>query len=154
MLLDIGAGIGELAEKIPPEKYQGIPKGHRDGKARHEKIGISHKRLHHAQAIAKHPEIVEKVKAQARENEDIPTRTAVISEIKYQKEKERQKEGDKNRKDSRSLIAIEQVQYINALDRCITILPQKPTYKRGASPGAWQTQYNLKSQSTLRSPLR
>ena len=42
--------------------------------------------MQQSQTIAQHPEIVKKVKEQARENEDIPTKTAVLSEIKYQKQ--------------------------------------------------------------------
>ena len=47
--------------------------------------------------IAKHPEFVEKIKKKAREKEDIPTKTAVLSEIKYQKEKKRRKKSRKQK---------------------------------------------------------
>ena len=42
---------------------------------------MSEQRMQQSQQIAKHPEIVERVKAKAKEADDIPTRTAVISEI-------------------------------------------------------------------------
>jgi len=119
MLLDIEARIGELLPSAEEAIKTPVTRP----------TGIGHHRAIQARAIKNHPEIVEKVKAQARENEDIPTRTAVVNEIRYQKEKERQKEADKDREDSKDLIAIEQVQYINSLDRCIIVLPQKPPTK-------------------------
>ena len=80
MLLDIEARIGEL---LPEATKTHIPR--RDmAKGPAEKSlpeGIDYRRAYKARTIAKHPEIVEKVKAKARENEDIPTKTAVISEI-------------------------------------------------------------------------
>ena len=76
--------------------------------------------------MAKHPEIVERIKAKARETEDIPTRTAVVSEIRYENEKKRRVEAEKNRVEIKAVVAIEQVQYLNALDRCLSALPQKP----------------------------
>lgn len=88
MLLDIETRIGELAEK--EERAKPKPTGYigtgslPSGKPpKHERLGMTEKRISQSQAIAKHPEIVEKVKAQARENEDIPTRTAVVNEIRY-----------------------------------------------------------------------
>jgi len=91
-----------------------------------ERLGIPERRMHQAQTIAKHPEVVERVKAKARENEDIPTKTAVLSEVKYENEKKRRKEAEGKRKESKALVPVEQLQYLNALDRCISILPQKP----------------------------
>ena len=130
MLLDIEARIGEL---LPSEHdAQATMKGQpaftskeRAG-AVWKKMGIPQKRATDARNISKHPDIVEKIKAQARENEDIPTRTAVVNEIRYQKEKKRQEEVKQKKIDTKAIASIEQVQYINALDRCLTILPQKP----------------------------
>ena len=53
-----------------------------------------------AEKVAAHPEIVERIKKKAKENEDIPTKTAVISEINYEREKKRRKEagGPKKRR--------------------------------------------------------
>jgi hypothetical protein len=129
MLLDIEVRIGELAyneERVKP-KHVGQSRVLPSGQPRKpERLGIPVKRMHQSQTIAKHPDIVEKVKAKARENEDIPTRTAVISEINYQKEKQRRIEAEKNKPEIKAVVSIEQVEYINALDRCISILPQKP----------------------------
>jgi hypothetical protein len=88
MLLNIEARIGELAQSIPQERNQGIPKGQPVGKPlKHEKIGVSEKRMHDSQTIHRNPAAVASVIKQARENEDIPTKTAVLNEIRYQREK-------------------------------------------------------------------
>lgn len=134
MLLDIEIRIGELAEKeiratTPLRRDErGRVAGHdSSGKPpKHERLGMSEPRMRQSQAIAKHPEIVEKVKAQARENEDIPTRTAVVNEIRYQKEKERHLEAKTTIKTWRTKIAIEEEIYITALERCVSALPTKP----------------------------
>ena len=74
MLLDIEARIGEMLpsnEEIArqrSEQYKGRPLTKQKGlKQRPE--GLTVLRAHQARAISKHPEIVERVKAQARENE-------------------------------------------------------------------------------------
>ena len=77
MLLDIETRIGEIIETtpVPPPKVtdrsaKGRIKASSRGTKRPE--GVSKHRAYQAQAIAKHPEIVKKVKARAKENEDIP----------------------------------------------------------------------------------
>ena len=122
LLLDIEKRVGELAYKEPRVP----PKGGKKEPRKPERLGLKRKRMESAQAIAGHPDVVEKVKKQARANEDIPTKTAVLSEIKYEKEKERRKTAEGKKQEIKAIISIEQVQYINALDRCIHILPQKP----------------------------
>jgi len=97
LLLTIEGRIGALALKEP--KAKGTPVKSKQGgftgtkpsgkEPKHKRLGIDRHRMDQSQQIAKHPEIVEKVKARAKENEDIPTKTAVLSEIKYQKAKER-----------------------------------------------------------------
>ncbi len=121
MLLDIEARIGELLPS--PEEAIKTPVT--------RPTGITHHRAIQARAISKHPEIVEKVKAQAKENEDIPTKTAVLNAINYEKEKKRRIEAESKKEDSKGIILIEQAEYINALDRCISILPTKPPAKWG-----------------------
>lgn len=135
MLLDIEDRIGELAEKEEKAKSSiaaRLPNGRAavtkpSGKPpKHERLGMSEKRMQQAQTIHKHPEIKERVKAQAKANEDIPTKTAVLNEIRYQKEKERKERAEEKKQEVRAIIDIEQTQYLNALDRCISILPQEP----------------------------
>jgi hypothetical protein len=124
MLLDIETRIGELLPSPEEARKTQSPSSPKERRKRPD--GMTDKRARASRDIAYHPEVVEKVKAQARENEDIPTRTAVINQIRYEKEKKRVNEASKKRTESKSLIAIEQVQYINALDQVIRILPQQP----------------------------
>lgn len=73
MLLDIETRIGELAlREERTEPIHGRPGGgtHRAKEPlKHERFGLPQKRMKQSQAISRHPEIVQRVKAQARENE-------------------------------------------------------------------------------------
>lgn len=130
MLLDIEARIGELAEKETPTRPIGRDGGRfkypADTPLKHERLGMPEKKMRNAQTIYKNPEVVERVKAQAKKNDDIPTKTAVIAEVRYQNEKKRREVAEGKRQKSRTTIAVEQLQYISALDKCIHYLPQKP----------------------------
>jgi len=66
MLLDIEGRIGELLEKKTPGLKTSLPGG---GRQKADYDEIDHRRAGRAIEISKHPEIVERVKAQARENE-------------------------------------------------------------------------------------
>lgn len=136
LLLDIESRIGEicLKEKDAEPKYKsnGYKKiiNRPSGRApKHERLGLPEKRMTHAQTIAKNPKIVAEVKAKAIENEDIPSKAAVINEVRYRKEKKRRKEAEGKREEIKAIVAIEQVQYVSKLDRIISILPQKPPEK-------------------------
>ena len=61
MLLDIEGRIGEL---LPPRE-EALKTASTNGKREKRLEGITMKRAVHARAISRHPEIVEKVKAQA-----------------------------------------------------------------------------------------
>lgn len=133
LLLDIEARIGEIAEREVRSATKPIKNGspfvgsEPSGTApKHERLGMPKKKMKQAQQIHKNPEVVERVKAMARENEDIPTKTAVLAEIRYQNEKKRREEAEGTKRRSRTIIAVEQLQYISALDKCIYYLPQKP----------------------------
>lgn len=130
MLLDIETRIGELAKeegRVPVSTSKDTGRFEKSGKAKKaERLGIERNRFQNAQKIAANPKIVEKVKAQAKANEDIPTKTAVLAEIRYQKEKKRREEAEGKKGGNRAIVAIDQANYINALDRCIGILPTKP----------------------------
>jgi hypothetical protein len=135
MLLDIEARIGELAEqeervapivvRDPTGKHQAgsVPSGQ---PLKHERLGLTATGMRHAQTIHRNPIIVAKIKAQARENEDIPTKTAVLNAIHYEREKERQAAAAPVREAMRRAYPEDQALYISALDQCIHILPQKP----------------------------
>ena len=96
LLLDIESRIGEIALK--EKKVESAPRQTKSGKfagsiptgkpPKHERLGMNKVRMEASQKISQHPEIVEKIKAKARENEDIPTKTAVLTEIKYEKKLE------------------------------------------------------------------
>ena len=94
ILLRAEAKIGELSKSIPQEQaggyIGGVKKMSDDGKYKHEKLGLKNKiHLANAQAINNHPNVVDKVIKQAKENDDIPTKTAVINQIRYEKAEKR-----------------------------------------------------------------
>ncbi|HOD36810.1 MAG TPA: hypothetical protein PLR20_05770 [Syntrophales bacterium] len=123
LLLDIEGRIGELLPSRDKAMTgrKGVPKG-TPSKVLPE--GIDHKRAHQARAISENPAVVEKIKAQARENEDIPTKTAVINAINYEKEKQR-KEQSKSKASSIE-DSLEAQIYIETLERVLLILPKEP----------------------------
>ena len=52
-----------------------------------ERLGFSQDQAERFETLASHPDLVEQVKAEARENDDLPTRTAVLNLAKYREEK-------------------------------------------------------------------
>lgn len=82
-LLDAETKIGDLLGDLPcPAGRKGIEKG---GVEKILPPGISHKQSHFFQQLAQNKDIVEKVKAEARENDDLATRTEVMRQIKETK---------------------------------------------------------------------
>jgi len=85
MLLTIEARIGELlpnaeeAQRLGGQK-PGTPKG--GGGTKVLPPDLSRKRAQAARTIACHPEAVAQVIQEAEENEDIPTKTAVLNKVK------------------------------------------------------------------------
>jgi len=118
MLLDIEARIGELAAKeerakpVPLKGRGALPSG---AAPKHDRLGLTRKRMSQAEAIAKHPKIVEQVKAEARENEEIPRKTAVLKEIVYHEEKKRKKAADAKQKEDRLTYTADQLKYLSML---------------------------------------
>jgi len=95
-LLAIEGKIGELADKEPQVR----PLGKAEGKGgalpsgkppKHERLKMSKNQMQRAEQIFKHPQEVEEVIKEAEENEDIPTKTAVLNKIAYKREKARKK---------------------------------------------------------------
>ena len=78
-----------------------------------------------AEAIHRNPAAVRAVIAEARENEDIPTKTAVLNKIRYEKEKERAEKA-KDHTPPKFVLNLEQEKYINALYGIIDLLPSSP----------------------------
>ena len=96
-LIDVRAKIGEMMKDIPKashdrgNQYTG-GKDSTVGNSQSAKIntiesaGFTKSQAQRYQTLAKHPEIVEKAKQQARENHDVVTQTAVLNAIKENKQ--------------------------------------------------------------------
>ena len=94
-LLDAEVRLGELFKQMP--KIQGARTDiqHRCTAATKletkeqaaERLGFERTQVHRFETLAAHPDLVEQVKAEARENDDLPTRTAVLNLAKYREEK-------------------------------------------------------------------
>ena len=85
-LLDAEARIGDLLSETE----------HRGGSATAGTShplpkGINKKQSHIFQTLADHPEVIEQVKAEAKENDDLPTRTEVLRIIKENEREEHKK---------------------------------------------------------------
>ena len=129
MLLDIETRIGELL----PDPKEALKMGGKRGRAiqlgeRPKEVhgGLSIRRACQARSIKNHPETVEKVKAQARENEDIPTRTAVLNAIHYEQQKKIQEKIETGKAESKAIMSMEESLYLMALETVITKLPKQP----------------------------
>lgn len=96
-LLDAEVKLGEMTKQIPKatkgNQYTG--KMVTDTTVANQKpkrevirdLGFTPKQVERFETLADNQDLVEKVKAQARENDDIPTRTQVLSMAKYRKQK-------------------------------------------------------------------
>jgi hypothetical protein len=95
MLLNIEARIGELAREA--ERTEPVHEGHHggshvaEGPLKHERLGLAHRRMKDAEAIHRNPAAVAAVIAEAKKNEDIPTKTAVLNKIKTDRAEEQLK---------------------------------------------------------------
>jgi hypothetical protein len=118
-LLMIETRIGQLlptAEKAQKTSLSG------GGKAKRQE-GISLQQAHRARAIAAHPKEVEEVIKEAEENEDIPTKTAVLNKIAYKRELERVK-GEREK--SQLEMAADAFLYYSKLEQALALIPTKP----------------------------
>lgn len=101
-LLDAEVRIGELTKVLPksvggrPEKT--IPTGEDSlKKTSHEKpkleviksLGFNRQQVERFETLANNPDVVEQVKAEARENDDLPTRSRVLQLVKEKKKAEK-----------------------------------------------------------------
>jgi hypothetical protein len=84
-LLWAEAKLGELLKEIEPK---------RDKQSSTQRTslsslpnGITHKQSHFAQTLADHKDVIEEVIQEAKDNEDIPTRTQVLQKIEIKKRK-------------------------------------------------------------------
>lgn len=96
-VLDAEVRIGELMREVPKatkgNQYTGkmvVDNGvHNQTKTEViEKAGFTPKQVQRFETLAAHPEVVEQVKAEARESEEVVTRSAVLGRIKNEQRKE------------------------------------------------------------------
>lgn len=85
-LLDAEVKIGELFSKLPKDNpNKRINSAVISSKAEAtKKLGFSPIQVSRFQQLSEHPEIVEQVKAEAKENDDLPTRTEVLNRIRVE----------------------------------------------------------------------
>ena len=125
------AKLGELLAAMPkkPTRTESSPKGTFGGRAPSLPEGITKSESHKAQTIAENPDVVQAVIAKAKDENRIPTPNEVYKEVSYNREKRRAEEAKAKSKEIKAVIAIDQVLYISALDRCLLSLPTKPPSK-------------------------
>jgi hypothetical protein len=82
MLLEIEARIGELLPAVSISEHRDMDTG-RAKKTLPDEIGF--RQAHTARTIARNPEIVREIIKEAKENEDIPTKTAVLNRVKLER---------------------------------------------------------------------
>ena len=95
-VLDAEVRIGELMAKVP--KKQGFASAICDSgvanvetkQAVIERAGFTPKQVQRFETLAKHPEIVAQAKAEARENDDIVSRSLVLNMVKEKQRAERE----------------------------------------------------------------
>lgn len=129
MLLNIEDKIGELLSKVVVRG--GNHEMGRHGTTKTLPEGIDKDQSSRAQSIHRNPEAVAAIIKEARENDDIPTKTAVLNKIRADKEKERADEYKRKVEDNRQngLIntrAIENAEialYMSKLREVVLILP-------------------------------
>ena len=101
MLLNIESRIGEIASKEIPAKPKSGGKGGGSKPSgvplKHERLGMDRHRMDQSQQIFNNPDAVKRVLKEARENMDIPTKTAVLREIRHKKEMEEKINREKER---------------------------------------------------------
>lgn len=114
------AKLGELLKKATPGLKTTLPGG---GRQKAEYAGMDHRRAGQARKLSDHPEMIKEVIKEARKNEDLPTRTAVLSKIREKQEKERQEKAPPKTKTE---LSAEEFNYQQILLEVITILPPEP----------------------------
>lgn len=102
-VLDAETKLGELMARVPKasggdrrsENFKKDIAVHFETKADViEKAGFTPKQVQRFETLAAHPEIVEQAKAEARENDDIVSRSLVLNMVKAQKREDLRKQRD------------------------------------------------------------
>jgi len=124
-LLMIEARIGQLLPR-PEETRPALP-GKKTGRFEAGKKrlpeGIDSHQAHRARAIASHPQEVEEVIREAEENEDIPTKTAVLNKIAYKRELAR-KRGEREK--TQIEMKGDAYLYYSRIEEAFRLIPSKP----------------------------
>lgn len=118
MLLAIEGRIGELIKPIKDSGIQRTAVG-----TVKEKYPMERHKAYKSISISQHPDIVEEVIKEAEENEDIPTKTAVLNKIAYMKDKEFKKE---ERDKSKGEMGADTMSYLIQLDKAYGIIKRTP----------------------------
>lgn len=119
MQLLIQAAIGgKLREELPDHGGGG-------GRAGVPKVttAMSEKQRRTARTIARHPEAIEEVIKEAQENEDIPTKTAVLNKIAYKEERAHKEE---QRDKSKGEMGADTMSYLIHLDQAYGLIKDTP----------------------------
>lgn len=126
-LLDAEVKIGDLLKTIP--KAQGARTDIKKPidtsvvkletkKDTIERLGFNKKQAERFETLSSNKEIVEQVKAEARENEDIPTRSRVLQLVKEKSKQERYIEQEFKKIENKKAI---ELNYHNALFKILTL---------------------------------
>ena len=105
-VLDAETKLGELMARVP--KKQGFASAIRDSGVANaetktaiiEKAGFTPKQVQRFETLAAHPELVEQAKAEARENDDIVSRSQVLEKVKTQQRAEREARREDQRQEN------------------------------------------------------
>ena len=125
MLLEIESKIGELCRSVPMRPVR-KKDGKLAGQEKTVKTEIPHRKRKIAYKIYENPKDVQDTIEEAIANDDIPTKTAVLNKIKYNKEKERREKAEKNKHEpSKLTMSLEEQQAILSLEKMITTCPKE-----------------------------
>jgi N6-adenosine-specific RNA methylase IME4 len=90
-VLDAEVRIGELMREVPKAKNQyALPTAGQSKTEVFVDMGFTHSQVQRFETLAAHPEIVAQAKAEARENDDIVSRSLVLNMVKEQKRVEKE----------------------------------------------------------------
>lgn len=133
LLLEIERRIGELlpedSNKERDKKRSRLPQGNARQYGTGVKglpDGIDSIKASKARQIKNHPKEVEETIQEAIDNDDIPTKTAVLNKIRFKKEKARREKAEANKTESKLIMRLEEQDYLNTLEWIISKLPQQP----------------------------
>jgi len=149
-LLDAEVRIGEILERMPKAsgKHENRGNQYQSGKsnsavtfstnektkeAAAQELGFGKTQVHRFETLARNKDLVEQVKQEARENDDLPTRTAVLQAVKNQALESKIKEREDYIKKQAEEIAAGNLPELDGLFDVVSIDPPWP-YGREYNP--------------------